>query len=145
MCAPMADASESFEMVPPDSPSAELAAELREALSDLQRNLGGILGSVLVDEEGSPLSWDLKGGVDPALVATAGAMLGRAAGRTTGLMNLGRSRNVVVTTDRGSIAVFQVTSALSLVTLLQPSTNNILVLVEVRKTIDKLRGVIQGV
>ncbi|HVL88162.1 MAG TPA: roadblock/LC7 domain-containing protein [Candidatus Thermoplasmatota archaeon] len=138
----MGDATEGFDLLPAQSPGEALSTELRESLAELQRNLGGLLGSVLVDDEGSPLAWDLRGGVDPALVATAGAMLARAGVRTTELMDLGRSRNVIVTTDRGSIAVFQVASGLALVTLLQPGTNNILVLVEVRKAIERLREVI---
>lgn len=137
--------AESFEMVSALSPQEELVTELREALAELQRNLGGILGTVIVDEEGSPLAWDLKGGVDPALVATAGAMLARAAVRTSSRLDLGRWRNTVVATDRGTIAVFQITMDLALVTLLQPSTNNVLVLIEVRKTIDRLRRAITGV
>ena len=105
----MGDATEGFDLLPAQSPGEALSTELRESLAELQRNLGGLLGSVLVDDEGSPLAWDLRGGVDPALVATAGAMLARAGVRTTELMDLGRSRNVIVTTDRGSIAAVSYT------------------------------------
>lgn len=122
----------------------EMAVELREALQELQKNLRGILGSVVVDEGGSPLVWELRGGVEPMLVATAGAMLARATTRTADLLDLGGMRNTVVTTEQGSVAIFRVNDGASLVVLLQPTANNILVLVEVGKTLDRLRGVMGG-
>jgi len=119
----------------------ELSAELREALQELQKNLRGILGSVIVDNQGTPLVWELRGGVEPMLVATAGAMLARATDRTADHLDMGAMRNTVLTTEQGSIAIFRITDQASLVTLLQPTTNNILVLVEVNKTLERLRGV----
>lgn len=119
----------------------ELSRELREALQELQKNLRGILGSVIVDSQGSPLAWDLRGGVEPVLVATAGAMLAKATERTSDLLDMGRMRNTVLTTEQGSIAVFRVTPEALLVTLLQPTANSILVLVEVGKALERLREV----
>ena len=124
------------------TPSEEVSRELHDILQSLQANLAGILGSVLVDESGLPLAWDLKGGADPTLIATAGALLVRAGDRTTEVLDFGTLRNAVLTSDKGSIAVFRVSPRVSLVTLLQPSTNNILVIVEVNKALERLRGVI---
>lgn len=123
----------------------ELSLELREALRELQRNLQGILGSVIVDAQGRPLVWELRGGVEPMLVATAGAMLARATERTADLLDMGGMRNTVLTTEQGSVAVFRITDGASLVTLLQPTVNNILVLVEVGKALERLRGVMAPV
>lgn len=119
----------------------ELGQELRGALQELQKNLRGILGSVIVDEEGRPLVWELRGGVEPMLVATAGAVLARATSRTADLLDLGAMRNTVLTTEQGSLAVFRVGDSTALVVLLQPTVNNILVTVEVGKTLERLRGV----
>jgi predicted regulator of Ras-like GTPase activity (Roadblock/LC7/MglB family) len=119
----------------------DMGRELREALQDLQKNLRGILGSVIVDDRGQPLVWDLRGGVEPMLVATAGAMLSRATERTADLLDMGTLRNTVLTTDQGSIAIFRIDATTSLVTLLQPTANNILVVVEVGKALEKLREV----
>lgn len=119
----------------------DMGRELREALQELQKNLRGILGSVVVDQRGSPLVWDLRGGVEPMLVATAGAMLARATDRTADLLDMGLMRNTVLTTEQGSIAIFRIDDTTSLVTLLQPTANNILVVVEVGKTLDRLREV----
>jgi predicted regulator of Ras-like GTPase activity (Roadblock/LC7/MglB family) len=119
----------------------EVSRELREALQDLQKNLRGMLGSVVVDNDGSPLVWDLRGGAEPMLVATAGAMLARATERTADLLDMGGMRNTVLTTEQGSIAIFRINPDASLVTLLTPTANNILVLVEVGKTLERLRGV----
>jgi predicted regulator of Ras-like GTPase activity (Roadblock/LC7/MglB family) len=119
----------------------ELSRELREALQELQKNLRGILGSVIVDDQGVPLVWELRGGVEPMLVATAGAVLARATARAADHLDMGTPRNVVLTTDQGSVAVFRIADNASLVTLLQPTANNILVLVEVGKTLERLRGV----
>ena len=55
------------------SPSDELSRSLHDILQGLQAALSGILGSVLVDDGGLPLAWDLKGGADPTLIATAGS------------------------------------------------------------------------
>jgi predicted regulator of Ras-like GTPase activity (Roadblock/LC7/MglB family) len=119
----------------------DIGRELRGALQDLQKNLRGILGSVIVDDRGQPLVWDLRGGVEPMLVATAGAMLARATERTADLLDMGALRNTVLTTDQGSIAIFRIDGSTSLVTLLQPTANNILVVVEVGKALERLREV----
>lgn len=124
------------------SPSEELSRTLHDTLQNLQASLAGILGSVLVDETGLPLAWDLKGGADPTLIATAGAMLTRTSDRSTEILDFGSLRNVILTSDKGTIGVFRVSARTSLVVLLQPSTNNILATVEVAKALEKLRTVI---
>ncbi|HVM45954.1 MAG TPA: roadblock/LC7 domain-containing protein [Candidatus Thermoplasmatota archaeon] len=124
------------------SPSDELSRTLHEILQGLQAALSGILGSVLVDDGGLPLAWDLKGGADPTLIATAGAMLARTSDRSTEILDFGSLRNVILTSDKGTIGVFRVSARTSLVVLLQPSTNNILATVEIHKALEKLRGVI---
>lgn len=124
------------------SPSDELSRSLHDVLQGLQAALSGILGSVLVDDAGLPLAWDLKGGADPTLIATAGAMLTRTSDRSTEILDFGSLRNVILTSDKGTIGVFRVSARTSLVVLLQPSTNNILATVEIAKALDKLRGVI---
>lgn len=124
------------------SPSDELSRSLHDILQGLQAALSGILGSVLVDDAGLPLAWDLKGGADPTLIATAGAMLTRTSDRSTEILDFGSLRNVILTSDKGTIGVFRVSARTSLVVLLQPSTNNILATVEIAKALDRLRGVI---
>lgn len=124
------------------SPSDELSRALHEILQGLQAALSGILGSVLVDDGGLPLAWDLKGGADPTLIATAGAMLTRTSDRSTEILDFGSLRNVILTSDKGTIGVFRVSARTSLVVLLQPSTNNILAIVEIGKALEKLRTVI---
>ncbi|HWG89660.1 MAG TPA: roadblock/LC7 domain-containing protein [Candidatus Thermoplasmatota archaeon] len=124
------------------SPGEQVSRDLHDVLQTLQANLSGILGSVLVDEEGYPLAWDLKGGADPTLIATAGALITRGADRSAAVLDFGTLRNAVLTTDKGSIGVFRVTPRISLIVLLQPSTNNILVIVEVNKALERLRQVI---
>lgn len=124
------------------SPAEELSRGLHEILQSLQASLSGILGSVLVDDSGLPLAWDLKGGADPTLIATAGAMLSRASDRTTEILDFGVLRSVILTSDKGTIGVWRVSARTSLVVLLQPSTNNILATVEVHKALERLRQVI---
>lgn len=124
------------------SPSDELSRALHDILQGLQAALSGILGSVLVDDAGLPLAWDLKGGADPTLIATAGAMLTRTSDRSTEILDFGSQKNVILTSDKGTIGVFRVSARTSLVVLLQPSTNNILATVEIAKALDRLRGVI---
>jgi len=124
------------------SPSDELSRTLHEILQSLQASLSGILGSVLVDDAGLPLAWDLKGGADPTLIATAGAMLTRTSDRSTEILDFGSLRSVILTSDKGTIGVFRVSARTSLVVLLQPSTNNILATVEIHKALEKLRTVI---
>jgi predicted regulator of Ras-like GTPase activity (Roadblock/LC7/MglB family) len=124
------------------SPSEELSRELHEILQGLQAALSGILGSVLVDDTGLPLAWDLKGGADPTLIATAGAMISRTGDRSTEILDFGNLRNAVLTSDKGTLGVFRVSARTSLVVLLQPSTNNILATVEVNKALERLRLVV---
>jgi predicted regulator of Ras-like GTPase activity (Roadblock/LC7/MglB family) len=124
------------------SPSDELSRALHDILQGLQAALSGILGSVLVDDGGLPLAWDLKGGADPTLIATAGAMLTRTSDRSTEILDFGSLRNVILTSDKGTIGVFRVSARTSLVVLLQPSTNNVLATVEISKALERLRGVI---
>lgn len=124
------------------TPAEQVSRDLHDVLQTLQANLAGILGSVLVDEEGFPLAWDLKGGADPTLIATAGALIGRGADRSAEVLDFGTPRNAILTTDKGSIGIFRVSARISLVVLLQPSTNNILVIVEVNKALERLRQVI---
>ncbi|HUR68815.1 MAG TPA: roadblock/LC7 domain-containing protein [Candidatus Thermoplasmatota archaeon] len=124
------------------SPSDELSRVLHDILQGLQAALSGILGSVLVDDAGLPLAWDLKGGADPTLIATAGAMLSRTSDRSTEILDFGTLRSVILTSDKGTIGVFRVSARTSLVVLLQPSTNNILATVEIHKAMDRLKQVI---
>lgn len=124
------------------TPSEELSRALHDVLQDLQAALNGILGSVLVDDTGLPLAWDLKGGADPTLIATAGAMLSRTSDRSTEILDFGTLKNVILTSDKGTIGSFRVSARTSLVVLLQPSTNNILATVEINKALERLRGVI---
>lgn len=124
------------------SPSEELSRSLHDVLQGLQASLSGILGSVLVDDSGLPLAWDLKGGADPTLIATAGAMIGRSGERATEILDFGSVRNAVLTSDKGTLGVFRVSARTSLVVLLQPSTNNILATVEVNKALERLRQVV---
>lgn len=124
------------------SPSDELSRTLHDILQSLQASLSGILGSVLVDDGGLPLAWDLKGGADPTLIATAGAMLSRTSDRSTEILDFGTLKNVILTSDKGTIGVFRVSARTALVVLLQPSTNNILATVEIAKTLERLRQVI---
>ena len=95
-----------------------------------------------MDDSGLPLAWDLKGGADPTLIATAGAMLTRTSDRSTEILDFGTLRNVILTSDKGTIGVFRVSARTSLVVLLQPSTNNILAIVEINKALERLRQVI---
>lgn len=134
----MASPAETVDM----SPSEELSRGLHDILQSLQASLSGILGSVLVDDTGLPLAWDLKGGADPTLIATAGAMLSRVSDRTTEILDFGVLRSVILTSDKGTIGVWRVSARTSLVVLLQPSTNNILATVEVNKALERLRQVI---
>jgi predicted regulator of Ras-like GTPase activity (Roadblock/LC7/MglB family) len=131
-----AEAAEQEAQLPPDHDQ-----ELREALRELQKNLRGVQGSVIVDDQGKPLVWELRGGVEPMLVATAGAVLAKAASRTADILDLEGLRNTVLTTEQGSVAIFRILPGANLVTLLQPTANAILVLVEVGKTLERLRGV----
>jgi len=131
-----AETAEQEAQAPPDTDQ-----ELREALRELQKNLRGVLGSVIVDDKGKPVVWELSGGVEPMLVATAGAVLAKAAGRTADILDLEGLRNTVLTTEQGSVAIFRIVQDANLVTLLQPTANNILVLVEVGKTLERLRSV----
>lgn len=124
------------------TPSEELSRTLHEILQSLQAGLSGILGSLLVDDTGLPLAWDLKGGADPTLIATAGAMISRAADRSTEILDFGNLRSSVLSSDKGTIGIFRVSARTSLVVLLQPSTNNILATVEVGKALERLRQVI---
>lgn len=124
------------------SPSEELSRALHEILQNLQAALSGILGSVLVDESGLPLAWDLKGGADPTLIATAGAMISRTGERSTEILDFGNLRNAILTSDKGTLGVFRVSARTSLVVLLQPSTNNILATVEINKALERLRQVV---
>lgn len=124
------------------SPSEELSRSLHEILQGLQASLSGILGSVLVDDTGLPLAWDLKGGADPTLIATAGAMISRTGDRSTEILDFGNLRTSILTSDKGTIGVFRVSARTSLVVLLQPSTNNILATVEIHKALDRLRLVV---
>jgi predicted regulator of Ras-like GTPase activity (Roadblock/LC7/MglB family) len=128
--------------VPDVSPSEELSRTLHDVLQGLQASLSGILGSVLVDDTGLPLAWDLKGGADPTLIATAGAMISRTGERSTEILDLGNLRTAILTSDKGTLGLFRVSARTSLVVLLQPSTNNILATVEINKAMDKLRGVV---
>ncbi|MHB8604791.1 MAG: roadblock/LC7 domain-containing protein [Thermoplasmatota archaeon] len=138
--APVAEAERG---VDPDlSGPQALSRELHDTLQALQENLPGILGSALVDETGLPLAWDLKGGADPTLLATAGAIISRSSDRTSRALDFGGVRNAVLTAERGTIAIFRVSQRVSLVVLLQSSTNNILVMVEVTKALERLRQVI---
>jgi predicted regulator of Ras-like GTPase activity (Roadblock/LC7/MglB family) len=124
------------------SPAEEASRDLHAILQDLQGALAGTLGSVLVDAEGFPLAWDLKGGADPILIATVSSMVSRLGDRATDVLDFGNMRNAIITTDKGSIAVFRVSPRLALVLLLQPSTNHILVMIEVSKALERLREVV---
>jgi predicted regulator of Ras-like GTPase activity (Roadblock/LC7/MglB family) len=124
----------------PPAGGEELGDALREILQELQRNLRGVLGSVIVTDDGSPLVWDLRG-VEPMLVATAGALMTQATQRIADLLDMGGMRNIVLTTEQGSVAVFRITEGSALVVLLQPTTNSVLVVIEANKALERLREV----
>ncbi|MHB8586939.1 MAG: roadblock/LC7 domain-containing protein [Thermoplasmatota archaeon] len=123
-------------------PAEDASRELHQILQGLQTSLVGTLGSVLVDAAGFPLAWDLKGGADPILIATVTSMVTRIAERSSDVLDFGNLRNAVLSTDKGSIALFRINRRLTLALLLQPSTNHILVMIEVSKALDRLREVI---
>jgi len=119
----------------------ELGRELRAVLQDLQRNLRGLIGSMLVDHRGDPLVWELRGGVEPMFVSLVGSLLAQASERTVAEMDLGLMRNTVVTTEQGALAVFRVSDEAFLVLVMQATANNVLVAIEAQKAIVKLREV----
>lgn len=126
----------------PLSPSEELEEELHRILSEFQSAVPGVLGTILNNDEGHVVAANLKGGAETGPAAVVGSLVAKAAERCVRLMDFGAPANTIITTDSGSIGVFRVDSARSFTVLLQPHTNNILVLVEARKALERIRKAI---
>ncbi|MBI4392250.1 MAG: roadblock/LC7 domain-containing protein [Euryarchaeota archaeon] len=126
----------------PLSPSEELEEELAKILADLQSAVPGILGTILNTDEGHVVAANLKGGAETGPAAIVGSLVAKASERCVALMDFGTPMNTVITTDSGSICVFAVDDVTTLTVLLQPHTNSILVLVEARKAVERIRKAI---
>jgi predicted regulator of Ras-like GTPase activity (Roadblock/LC7/MglB family) len=136
--------------VPEDEDSEEttqerILTEMTQALRSLEANTKGVFGSAVVNSEGFPIAWDLKGGTQQASLGLLGATLREQLTRSSDILDLGDFSSGLVKFEKGYLGVFDLgTEDLFLVILAGSQVNIMDLLLENDAVIRELQQILGG-
>lgn len=120
-----------------------LLKEMTEALRSLEANTKGVFGSAVVDRDGFPIAWDLKGGTQQASVGLLAATLREQLRRSSTILDLGDFSSGLVKFEKGYLGVFELgTDELFLVILAGSQVNIMDLLLENQAVVRQLRDIL---
>jgi len=120
----------------------QLQADLTQALRNLEETKG-VFGSAVVDRQGFPIAWNLKGGTQQASVGLLGATLRTLLLRASTILDLGDFSSGLVKFDKGLLGVFEVgVDELFLVVLAGSQANVMDLLVDTESARRELRAIL---
>lgn len=140
---PAADFREEGELE--ESTQERLLTEMTQALRSLEANTKGVFGSAVVDSDGFPIAWDLKGGTQQSSVGLLGATLRKQLERSSTILDLGEFSSGLVKFDKGYLGVFEIgTDDLFLVILAGSQVNIMDLLLENDAVVRRLQEILGG-
>lgn len=128
-----------------ESTQERLLSEMTQALRSLEANTKGVFGSALVDSDGFPIAWDLKGGTQQSSVGLLAATLRTQLERSSTILDLGEFSSGLVKFDKGYLGVFEIgTDDLFLVILAGSQVNIMDLLLENQTVVRELQEILGG-
>lgn len=128
-----------------ESTQERLLTEMTQALRSLEANTKGVFGSAVVDSQGFPIAWDLKGGTQQSSVGLLGATLRTQLQRSSTILDLGEFSSSLVKFDKGYLGIFEIgTDDLFLVILAGSQVNIMDLLLENQAVVRKLKEILGG-
>ncbi len=122
-----------------------LLTEMTQALRSLEANTKGIFGSAVVDSEGFPIAWDLKGGTQQTSVGLLGATIRTQLERSSTILDLGEFSSGLIKFDKGYLGIFDIgTDDLFLVILAGSQVNIMDLLLENQSVVRQLKEILGG-
>lgn len=128
-----------------ESTQDRLLTEMTQALRRLEANTKGVFGSAVVDADGFPIAWDLKGGTQQSSVALLGATIREQLSRSATILDLGDFSSGLVKFEKGYLGVFDLeTDDLFLVILAGSQVNIMDLLLENDAVVRDLKELLGG-
>lgn len=128
-----------------ESTQERLLTEMTQALRSLEANTKGVFGSAVVDSDGFPIAWDLKGGTQQSSVGLLGATVRRQLERSSTILDLGEFSSGMMKFDKGYLGVFEIgTDDLFLVILAGSQVNIMDLLLENQSVVRRLQEILGG-
>ena len=128
-----------------ESTQERLLTEMTQALRSLEANTKGVFGSAVVDGDGFPIAWDLKGGTQQSIVALLGATLREQLDRSSRILDLGDFSSGLIKFEKGYLGVFDLkTDNLFLVILAGSQVNIMDLLLENDAVVRELQEILGG-
>lgn len=128
-----------------ESTQERLLTEMTQALRSLEANTKGVFGSAVVDGDGFPIAWDLKGGTQQSSVALLGATIREQLSRSSTILDLGDFSSCLAKFDKGYLGVFDLgTDDLFLVILAGSQVNIMDLLLENDEVVRELQEILGG-
>lgn len=133
------------EVAEEETTQERLLGEMTAALRRLEANTKGVFGSAVVDRQGFPIAWDLKGGTQQASVGLLGATLRSVLLRSSTILDLGDFSSGLIKFDKGYLGVFELgVDDLFLVVLAGSQINIMDLLLETQAVQRELLDVLGG-
>lgn len=122
-----------------------LLTEMTQALRKLEANTKGIFGSAVVDKDGFPIAWDLKGGTQQTSVGLLGATVRSQLDRSSTILDLGEFKSGLIKFDKGYLGIFEIgMDDLFLVILAGSQVNIMDLLLENQAVVRQLKDLLGG-
>ncbi len=122
-----------------------LLTEMTQALRKLEANTKGIFGSAVVDKDGFPIAWDLKGGTQQTSVGLLGATVRSQLDRSSTILDLGSFKSGLIKFDKGYLGIFEIgMDDLFLVILAGSQVNIMDLLLENQAVVRQLKDLLGG-
>jgi len=128
-----------------ESTQERLLTEMTQALRSLEANTKGVFGSAVVDEQGFPIAWDLKGGTQQSSVGLLAATVRTQLARSSTILDLGEFSSGLMKFEKGYLGIFEVeTEDLFLVILAGSQVNIMDLLLEIESVVRRLEEILGG-
>ena len=120
-------------------------SQLVSVLKDMETKDPEIEGSVLLRSDGLILATALAEGIDRDLVAAMSASLLNVSSRVLEELNRGKVENVIVRGENGVVMVISVMPEIVLAAIAKKDANLGLMLVEMRRAAEKIKGILEKI
>lgn len=133
------------EEIEAETTQERLVSDMTDALRRLEANTKGVFGSAVVDRQGFPIAWDLKGGTQQTSVGLIGATMRTQLLRASTTLDLGDFTSGLVKFEKGYMGVFELgVDELFLVVLAGSQVNTMDLLLETDAVLREMRDILGG-